>query len=961
MEDENNKAKEILKPKLKNNFNRTKINTKHCCCCYCCSCCLCCLCCSSCCKKLRECSSKIPILVQFMILFIPITLIIALILSFIHLYFFSDIYKFDFYTIIKEEFLRYFITDLDDINFDLNQKRTSLLFEDISNLVFFKIYFDELNTYGILNEDKEKIFPNVSSLDEDMYKSLEISNTIFSIPKNMSEQYIDNRNDSFSELYKIYYYFLPLISTEANSAKTFINQTFLIAYDVTETKEIKSTVIFFNFPRITQDFFQNNNNFHPYNNLIAPRISGCQEYVMSEKINEEDRNNIYDTNWFMHFDCQFRKEPKSNFYLNFFHLNENNKGSINKTNIATMQTQLTNNKNNTFIINIIFFLNQKNLNNGDSEDSIFLVNNFTNNNIKRYSDYQSFVLNNNDITEIALSSHLSKYFHYGITSLNDILFSDGIFYDNIDINLLAEPSKSFSTIKGFNFDIRYFSSYYLFTKLFQKSEYSKEYIDTDNIFYYIFNNSLQIKEVCSKFDFNLYIKSLNENDVDCFDKKNLLYYTRNNIRTFLSEDLTLPYCICLPLYCIKNLENDFDINSIEFVDEIILPEKCQNNLLYFTNNIINNNDSKKDLSDISLKFGGSLEEHLESQYIKFDYEKKNLNGGLSFVYISIINNEEMKNILVEFVEEFNKSSLKIIIIFICGTFIIFIFFTILIMVYIISISNIIYEYKDKAYIFLNKSTNFSCTNKSQKTDSDNKNKTNYELFPLILEESAEIKNMEENDLINDLYKIYAKFYSENDNNNNIHSIRNRTLIKINKLKEGNELFKLFLKLSLYIPQFKLDINIDHDFYKDSKLIKNIENNFSKKLITGENKEQILYTKGIVKELLSTELIDDYGLITNLNFNYITNINIDKKNYIKNAIFKKVEEMQKSQISNKTENRNLNIDNIKIVFKNKNIIMKKLEEKFEQDDYLNLGKLDSYFNTTLINSFYNYTKRILTDK
>ena len=129
----------------------------------------------------------------------------------------------------------------------------------------------------------------------------------------------------------------------------------------------------------------------------------------------------------------------------------------------------------------------------------------------------------------------------------------------------------------------------------------------------------------------------------------------------------------------------------------------------------------------------------------------------------------------------------------------------------------------------------------------------------------------------------------------------------------------------------------------------------------ENKEQILYTKSIIKELLSTELINDYGLITNLNFNYITNINIDKKNYIKKAIFKKVEEMKKSQISNNKENRNLNIDNIKIVFKNKNIIMKKIEEKFEQDDYLNLNKLDSYFNTTLINSFYNYTKRIISNK
>ena len=628
-----------------------------------------------------------------------------------------------------------------------------------------------------------------------------------------------------------------------------------------------------------------------------------------------------------------------------------------------MQTQIKNDKNKIFIINIIFFLHQKNLAKGACEDSVFLVTNYSNIKTKRYSDYKTFILNNNDITEIALSSHLNKYFHYGITSLDDNFYSDGIFYDNIDLNLLAEPSKAFSTIKGFNFDIRYFASYYLYSKLFQKSQYSKEYMDIDNIFYYIFNNSIQIKEVCSKFDFNLYINSLNENDIDCFDKKNLLYYTRNNIRTFFAEGLTLPYCICLPLYCIKNLEDDFDINNIEFVDEIILPEKCQNNLLYYTNNIINSNESKKDLSEISLKFGESLEEHLESQYIKFAYEKKNLNGGLSFVFISVINNEEMKNILVDFVERFNKSSTKLIVIFIIATCFIFIIFTILIMVYILSISNIIYEYKDKAYIFLNKLTN-SCTNKSLKnSESDNKNITNNELFPLILEENTEIKNIEENGLINDLYKIYSKFYSKSDDNNNIQSDINKSLIKINKLKEGNELFKLFLKLSLYMPQFKLDINIDHDFYKDSKLIKNIENNFSKKLIMSENKEQILYTKGIVKELLSTELINDYGLITNLNFNYITNINIDKKNYIKKAIFKKVEEMKKSQISNNNnkENRNLNIDNIKIVFKNKNIIMKKIEEKFEQDDYLNLNKLDSYFNTTLINSFYNYTKRIISNK
>ena len=186
------------------------------------------------------------------------------------------------------------------------------------------------------------------------------------------------------------------------------------------------------------------------------------------------------------------------------------------------------------------------------------------------------------------------------------------------------------------------------------------------------------------------------------------------------------------------------------------------------------------------------------------------------------------------------------------------------------------------------------------------------------------------------------------------------------MNKSNELFKLFNKLAKYIPQFKLNISIDYDFYKDSKLIINFVKNFSKKSNTNEDKDQILYTKSILKELLSTELIDDYGFITNLNFNYITNINLnmkkEKKNYIQNAIYKKVAEMTKNNANEDFfENDNMNVESIKIVFKNKNLVMKKIEDKFEQDDYLNLSKLESSFNTTLINSFYNYTKKIITEE
>ena len=191
---------------------------------------------------------------------------------------------------------------------------------------------------------------------------------------------------------------------------------------------------------------------------------------------------------------------------------------------------------------------------------------------------------------------------------------------------------------------------------------------------------------------------------------------------------------------------------------------------------------------------------------------------------------------------------------------------------------------------------------------------------------------------------------------------NKISEKINKLRQSNDVFKLFVEFTLHISRFKFNINIDYDLFKESKLMKNFLKEFYNKSLTNEDKEQIFYTKSIINELLSTELVDDYGFITNLNFNYITNINLNEnkqnKNYIQSAIFKRVEEMMNNK---KDEKLNLNINDIKIVFKNKNIIMKIIEEKFEQDDYLNLSKLESAFNNTLIDSFYNYTKRIIADE
>jgi hypothetical protein len=199
-------------------------------------------------KKIKKCSINISTSNQFFIIFVPFAMIISGLIMIIHLYLFSNFFKFDFYTVIKDEILKYTITDLDDINLYLNNKKFSLLFEDISNLIFFKLYFNELNSYGLFDNDIEKIFPNISNLSENYYQSIEFYNTFFAIPKDKSKKYIDERNDSLSELAKIYYHFFPIIESESVSSGSFINQTYLISYKVDENNEINGNKLYRNLP-----------------------------------------------------------------------------------------------------------------------------------------------------------------------------------------------------------------------------------------------------------------------------------------------------------------------------------------------------------------------------------------------------------------------------------------------------------------------------------------------------------------------------------------------------------------------------------------------------------------------------------------------------------------------------------------------------------------------------------------
>jgi Glu-tRNA(Gln) amidotransferase subunit E-like FAD-binding protein len=173
-------------------------------------------------------------------------------------------------------------------------------------------------------------------------------------------------------------------------------------------------------------------------------------------------------------------------------------------------------------------------------------------------------------------------------------------------------------------------------------------------------------------------------------------------------------------------------------------------------------------------------------------------------------------------------------------------------------------------------------------------------------------------------------------------------------------------MSIYIPKFKLNITMDYNFYLNSKLYCN----YIKSITKGDHLNATELTQSVIFELLSTECTNDnFGLITNINFKYITNININSKinkNSIKNSMFSFADnEMKqlKQDIFEKKfiliEDENIN-DDIRIIWKEKNIVLEEFENNFENDDYLKKEKLKEVFDSFLVNTYYKYLKKILSN-
>ena len=394
------------------------------------------------------CLSKFSLLAQFLLFLIPFSIFLYFSIYFIHYFGYERIFKFDYYYAVEKEYLNYLISDLDDIHFEISSKEMKSQFEDIDNIYFFEIYFKELVNMGLLEDENQKIFPNISTNScnyYDNYDQYQIDNNInniYTIPKEEAEQ-IDNRNDILSEIGKLYYYFLPIITYEAITKKTYINETFLIAYEFNDTtKEIIGDYLYFSFPTKSNEIVRTSN-FFPTNTYISPQIS-----INKTEHGEKYNDSFYKENWFIQQDYNYRISANDNNMCSiiFSNLNYDYYGKLNKSNIISMQSYFHSNTKK-YIINIIYYINQKDYKEENLEFSSFLLFNdsLEEFEIEKYSDNDTFLISKLNIAELTLSTPIKQYFHYGMYDKNNNFFKHGVSYDTIDLENLAEPLKYYKS------------------------------------------------------------------------------------------------------------------------------------------------------------------------------------------------------------------------------------------------------------------------------------------------------------------------------------------------------------------------------------------------------------------------------------------------------------------------------------------------------------------------------------
>jgi hypothetical protein len=229
-------------------------------------------------KKHDEFVASCSVLTQLTIFLIPSSIICTLSIFFVHYYFYVSLYEFNFHKGIKEEFMDYYVTEMDDVRSELENFNIKENYIDTEDLFFFDVYYKELASIGLLDNPNKTNIPDISPYSDTLYEIYndiakdDNSQDIFTIPKEKAKENIDYRKqDSIGELAKLFYYMQPIMANGAFLTRLIINQTFFIAYEFNEERKIKNKELFFTLPR-KGDAFNGHDNFTPDNFLINPLI-----------------------------------------------------------------------------------------------------------------------------------------------------------------------------------------------------------------------------------------------------------------------------------------------------------------------------------------------------------------------------------------------------------------------------------------------------------------------------------------------------------------------------------------------------------------------------------------------------------------------------------------------------------------------------------------------------------------
>ena len=928
--------------------------------------------------------SKCSMLIHFLVILVPISVLFIFLIFFLHIKFYDELFRYNYYKGVKEEFLDGYITEIDDMQSTMEILIIKENYLDFENLLFFEVYYNELISLGLLDEENYT-FPGIAHDCETLYQYYqnETDNLDYTIPKDEAEKYLDNRNDSLKELAKIYYYMLPIINYGYKFMGVIINQTFLVAYEFDrENREIIGNDLFFAFPRA--NYSTKAHNFvvsHRYLNPLVVR----KDYNQTELLNDT----YYKENFFEKKDYDFRhsvdidKKDSSFSHVSLSHFNYELNGNISKSILSTLQLYI-NHAGKNYIINIIVTIMEKEIKNDAIEYSTFLYTpdkNMSYYEEQRYSDNETFLISNQNFIEYSLTNLDNKYFHYGLFDKNNNFFRNGVFFDSFNFDLLASPLKYYSTVEGYSVDLKYLTSLYLYAKIYQNvfnfSSYQKE---NEELVLNTFEDDRNIiKEICKNTNLSSFIEYLkSEKDLDCWETQNEFYYSDYEEEK-LFNIYSLPYCTCLPLYCLDNFKSlkgdNYEFSDENLVNKINLPNKCQNKFTYYSNE-----NTEYKISKFVFNLFNSFSKNPENKYLRFENSPLYQLPGYFLLTISEINSNATYTFYL-----FYDSDTKLQLIGIILIFLVVIFSISIVIIYenLRKITLIINEFKEmyEKYIYNSSDTDLitsSIHDKNKKNQNEtNKDKKIYEQnaenenSPLMQNNNsllAELYN-NENSLIEELFLIFCKHYRirrfqlERYYSNHQHETKYQARLKM--MMEKNELFKLLCMFCIYAPYFRLNLSLEYNTYKYSKLIKKFDKNILQ--ISNVDKEQIKLTRNILYELISTENIPDYGLVMNLNFNYLSNINLEnKENSIQNALFKNVfNKMKENENANDISNDMIfnkedEKQNVKLVLKSKNEFIELFKNNFESDDYLNVNKLESSFNFFLINSYYKYLKQIAAE-